>query len=296
VSLHDGLTDACSNYQHQDQKPVTGRGGKGALKMINQVRHFVKSRPVLYDIGIRAKRAIGWKTPSYDFFNRLSHVHNGCVNFIQIGANDGIRNDPIREFIIRDRWTGILVEPLPAVFAQLKDNYRRVKGTLLVFVNAAISTSNSENISFWTFDDRFLAPLPFEKRMWYLRKSSTSKDQLKKAVRGNYAFDQIVKEIKVPSMTLSHLVQKYWVRGQINLLVIDAEGHESAILTSMDFEVLNPDAIFFESQHLNRDKNKVFDFLSKNEYKMSEAHGDAIACRHGLTWHNNERAAARPEL
>jgi hypothetical protein len=72
--------------------------------------------------------------------------------------------------------------------------------------------------------------------MWYLRKSSTSKDQLKKAIKGNYAFDQIVKEVEVPSMTLSHLLQKYWGGGQINLLVIDAEGHESAIL-SMDFEL-----------------------------------------------------------
>ena len=249
--------------------------------MVNRIKGLLRSRPLLYDLAIPVKRALGWKTPSYDFFNQFSQMHNRSVNFIQIGANDGLRNDPIREFVVRDGWAGIFVEPLPEVFTQLKKNYHRVRASHLVFVNAAISRSNSESISFWTFDDRFLAALPFEKRMWYLRKSSISKDRLKKVVRASPSFDQVIKEVKVPCMTLSYLVQKYWVGGRINLLVIDAEGHESAILTSMDFEVLNPDAIFFESLHLGRDKNKVFDFLSKNTYTVSEVHGDAIACRKG---------------
>jgi hypothetical protein len=59
---------------------------------------------------------------------------------------------------------------------------------------------------------------------------------------------------------------------------------------------LNPDDIFFESQHLNQDKNKVFDFLSKNNYIVSEAHGDAIACKSSLTWRDSGGAAVSPEF
>ena len=34
--------------------------------------------------------------------------------FLEIGANDGVANDPIYPFVSRFGWTGIMVEPLPA--------------------------------------------------------------------------------------------------------------------------------------------------------------------------------------
>src|SRR6266481_6003650 len=43
--------------------------------------------------------------------------------FIQIGANDGVSNDPLYKFVIEYGWAGILVEPLPQVFEVLRRNY-----------------------------------------------------------------------------------------------------------------------------------------------------------------------------
>jgi hypothetical protein len=43
--------------------------------------------------------------------------------FVQIGANNGVTDDPIRQFLIKYHWHGVLVEPQPRVFQQLLKNY-----------------------------------------------------------------------------------------------------------------------------------------------------------------------------
>lgn len=92
--------------------------------MIRRLKDFIRTKPQQFDRLRAARRALRvGADPTYDFLNRFSRTRRGKVNFIQIGANDGLRNDPVREFIIRDRWQGILVEPLPAVFAMLQHNY-----------------------------------------------------------------------------------------------------------------------------------------------------------------------------
>ncbi len=42
------------------------------------------------------------------------------VTFVQIGANDGVWNDPIEPYLRGEKWRGVLVEPVPYVFARLK--------------------------------------------------------------------------------------------------------------------------------------------------------------------------------
>jgi hypothetical protein len=40
--------------------------------------------------------------------------------FVQIGANDGMGDDPVRRHVFEDGWVGVLVEPLPDVFERLQ--------------------------------------------------------------------------------------------------------------------------------------------------------------------------------
>src|SRR5688500_13005578 len=40
--------------------------------------------------------------------------------FVQIGANDATHNDPLNRAIRRADWRGLLVEPVPYVFARLE--------------------------------------------------------------------------------------------------------------------------------------------------------------------------------
>src|SRR5271166_6111911 len=60
--------------------------------------------------------------------------------FIQVGANDGLKDDPLRRFVSKYHWRGILVEPQPQVFERLVKNYEAEKQ--LVFENVAIDDAD----------------------------------------------------------------------------------------------------------------------------------------------------------
>src|SRR5271157_3744519 len=57
--------------------------------------------------------------------------------FVQIGANDGVCCDPIREYVIKSHWRGLLVEPVPFLFRRLVENYR--DEPQLIFENVAVA-------------------------------------------------------------------------------------------------------------------------------------------------------------
>ncbi|MFY9287282.1 MAG: FkbM family methyltransferase, partial [Alphaproteobacteria bacterium] len=59
------------------------------------------------------------------------------VYFIQIGAMDGVSYDPIHKHVKKQKWKGLLFEPIPDMFVKLQNNYRDCSG--LTFVNAAIA-------------------------------------------------------------------------------------------------------------------------------------------------------------
>jgi hypothetical protein len=63
--------------------------------------------------------------------------HKGEFFFVQIGAYDGLKSDPILAFVRDRRWRGILVEPQPDVFEKLKRNYANIPN--VIFENLAIA-------------------------------------------------------------------------------------------------------------------------------------------------------------
>jgi len=62
---------------------------------------------------------------------------NPDFRFLQVGANDGVRHDPIRELVLEFGLRGVLLEPLPDMFEALRENYSGQPQ--LEFVNAAVS-------------------------------------------------------------------------------------------------------------------------------------------------------------
>lgn len=243
---------------------------------MSRAKDFVRARAWLFDV---ARRFDTRQSPSRMFFRNFSRGCAGRVNFLQIGASDGLRHDPIREFVVRDEWSGILVEPLPDVFELLKRNYRHVRGSRLVFVNAAVSAVQGQDLSFWTFSDDFLLTLPQEHRLDYLQKSSFDKEHVLRFARRLGIAEEAMREIRVPGLTVDKLIEQHWTGGPIDLLVIDAEGHEPAILSGINFATWAPRAIFFESHLLGTAKDKVFARLAANGYHLTQLEGDTAAVR-----------------
>ena len=62
------------------------------------------------------------------------------LRFLQIGGMDGKRFDPIYAFIKHYRWSGVILEPLPDLFAALAANYANAPQVTLL--NAALTDTN----------------------------------------------------------------------------------------------------------------------------------------------------------
>ena len=56
--------------------------------------------------------------------------------FVQVGANDGLKDDQLSQYIKQDGWSGILIEPQAEAFERLQFNYRDCDN--LRFENTAI--------------------------------------------------------------------------------------------------------------------------------------------------------------
>ena len=78
----------------------------------------------------------------------LSNLYkNNLINkLVQIGANDGVRFDILRSFLIEFNTNALLVEPIPEYFEKLKNNYKDKKN--IVFENSAISINGEHNIMY----------------------------------------------------------------------------------------------------------------------------------------------------
>jgi FkbM family methyltransferase len=238
--------------------------------MWNPVMHlnsWLKSQPVLYDRMMPIKRVL-LRTPTYSYLDALSRERGGRLSFIQIGANDGLRNDPVREFVVRDGWHGVFVEPLPTVFAELKKNYPGSRFAGLHFENVAVSRQDGETLEFWTFSDTFLASLTPDDRVNYVQKSSFNRTHVEEFVRHDPLGERALQRIVVPCVTASTLAARYFPDGAFDLLVIDAEGYDKIILDSIDFSRTRPRVIFFESKYLGADADGIHRRLESAGYRV----------------------------
>lgn len=240
---------------------------------------FLRRSPLLYDSAKTAKRALGITTPVSRFLRRFSIAHDRRINFVQIGASDGLRRDPVREFVVGHGWSGLLVEPLPGVFELLKRNYRRVAEGRLTFVNAAIAGGPGGPLTFWTIAPEALDRVGLEARLGYLRKSSLDREQVVQWVDGTTITEADVVDVTVPSLSFSRLLDEHWDERELHLVVIDAEGYDLALLQSIDFERRPPGAVLYESKHLGEGEAIARELLESHGYDVTRLGEDTAAVR-----------------
>ena len=243
-------------------------------RMKSQVRRY----PRLWDRLKAVKRFAEIRSdPGYKFLDRFSKVVNRPVIFIQVGANDGLRNDPIREFVVRDKWSGVFVEPIPAVFELLKSNYSYLNHGLH-FLCAAVGNQGGGSLEIYAFCEEFLKSLPEEERLNYLRKASCDIEHVKKFVRPQHA--QHIVKTTVPVVSLSEIAADVLKTKAVDIVVVDAEGYEEKIIMGIDFKRLNPTAIFFESHHLRKQEQEhLFGYLGQHGYWMETIGGASVAVK-----------------
>lgn len=159
------------------------------------------------------------------------------LTFICVGANDG-NDDPLRVYIQKYRWRGVLIEPQPDVFAKLRANYAgRDQG--LAFENVAISTNP--------------APLRL-----YRRPPNASDDEgitvasadPKTTAKQLHLKPNELEKIMVPTARLDDIVARYGLAA-FDILQIDTEGFDWEVLQTLDLTKTRPWIIGFEHGHLS---------------------------------------------
>jgi FkbM family methyltransferase len=181
------------------------------------------------------------------------------LRFIQVGANDGRFGDPLRRYILKHGWTGVLIEPQPDVFAVLRGNYSDLTDRLF-FENVAISTQ------------------PGEMTLYRAKHSSTSQEGSARYVTSVASSNPhvtakqlklapaMLDRVKVPAMRLDALVAKYGFT-EFDLLQIDTEGHDWQVLQTLDLSKCKPLLIQFEHGHLPpRDLARAVAHLNASGY------------------------------
>ena len=191
---------------------------------------------------------------------------------VQIGANDGTAGDPLVEGFRTTRWSGLLVEPVPYLYEMLVTRYRDRPGIQMEC--AAISTRDGEAPLYR------LRSIPGQTPEWFNQLASLDREVLLKHRSSIPEIDSLLIEERVPTVRLDTLLARHRI-SRIDLLVIDAEGHDLEILRTLDLTCFKPTLLMFEHQHLSEDdKQAAYALLKMAGYDFRETpEGDAIAWR-----------------
>jgi FkbM family methyltransferase len=223
-------------------------------------------------LGFRLERTVIADKPRIDVFELALH-HVNLVKgkeffFLQVGANDGVRVDPIRRYVKEYHWRGILVEPQPKVFESLKENYR--DEPQLIFENVAIAEENG-SLSLFCLDESIDIPAATG---W------ASFDA--KHVRRLLKPDTPVQEIQVPAVTVGTLLSKHGV-GSVDLLQVDTEGYDYKVIKSFLETGIMPAVIRFEYPLLSQsDLEECLSSLADRRYAFWRDQVDIVAYRDPL--------------
>lgn len=184
--------------------------------------------------------------------NKISEIFSQKLKAIQVGANNGIANDPLRKYIVDFHWEAILIEPAPDIFDKLKALYE--DSANVVTLNAAISPSTCA-LKFYVVDPRAKQELGPRLPLWFDQLGSFDRTNIVKHLEG--ILEDYIVEIDVEMLTLNEVIEKYNFQG-FDVLHVDAEGYDIEVMETIDLEKYTPKYIIIEHKHLEESKKQFF--------------------------------------
>lgn len=179
---------------------------------------------------------------------------NKKTKVIQIGAMDGINFDDTRGFLDMYGWDALLIEPIPFIFEELKDNFKDRNN--YTFEQCAITDTDGE-VEMLT-----VHPDTIEKEGLHPGyKGMSALYPLKNGFGSDYQRDIDVKNqfginIKVPSLSLNSLFKKHNIE-QFDIFICDAEGYDWNIFKQLDLVTYRPKFIRLEYINLTEKEKEL---------------------------------------
>jgi FkbM family methyltransferase len=197
--------------------------------------------------------------------DRLAHDPDLFV--LQIGANDGLGGDPLRQLIMQHDLAGLLVEPLPDIFEALRANY--ADRPRLRFANVAIAAHAGVRPFYRVRPGTAGVP------SWWFGVAGFDR----RVLTSNGIPLEAIDTIRIATTTLTELLTEHGVK-RVDLLQVDAEGQDGAIVLAALDAGLTPAIINYESCHLPpREQYAVRQRLAAAGYGFVEIQPDTLAVR-----------------
>ncbi len=193
------------------------------------------------------------------------------LTFVQIGSCDGKANDPLHEVVRSGQWSGILVEPMPALFEQLVANYEGVTG--LRFFQVAIGGGEG-TMTMYSVDPRPEDP------DWVVQLTSFDRDVVMSHSDELSQLDSRIFTVEVESRTVASLIAEAGLT-KVDLLHIDAEGFDDQIIRDLPLTARwAPQFLIFEKKHLGRTRySDLRRLLRQAGYRVVNLWPDELAYR-----------------
>jgi len=206
---------------------------------------LLRGFPIIHDL---LRRLYCVLRPGIRFCVEHTFRNLGEVFVLKIGANDGVDNDLLADFLLHDdRYRGLLVEPIPSYAKMLSANY---EDTLRFKIEqVAIAAEDGKTTMYYvdeTATDSNGQPIP----KWLRGVASMDRAHVEKHLRPEVY--GAIRQITVECLSVASLLARNNVR-KIDLLQIDAEGHDYLILKQFDFSVIQPKLVIFERKHLSKE-------------------------------------------
>ena len=185
---------------------------------------------------------------------KLNDIKQSDVFFAQVGANDGSMNDPITKLVHKNRWKGILFEPVPCYFEKLRAHYADMPD--LILVNGACGDASAV-LDFYEVPDTADIPFP-----WMRGLSSFSRETVRKHFQSEAQFAAHVRQVQVRTEPLNACLDAHGIE-RCDFLVIDTEGFEPNVLQGIDCERFGVSLVVMEHEHLSPDaRDRCVDMLA----------------------------------
>ena len=198
-------------------------------------------------------------------------LHDGARSFLQIGANDGYLSDPINLAIFRHSLAGTFVEPQPNYFAELQKTYRNFPG--MVYVPCAIATEPG-TMTMYSLDCSS-GRLPG----WAHGVGTLSREQIQKFGDQIDDIDSWIRSQDVECITVAELLRRA-SHPDPDIVVVDAEGFDHAILSQFDFADLSTKLVIYETESMKKaDAADLGRRLEAAGFALVDADQDTVALR-----------------
>lgn len=233
---------------------------------------LLRYSPLTYDISRGAKHRLRSPNQLHRQLRDILSKRRGW-SFFQAGANDGVLDDPYREFIFNQGAHGVLVEPWLEFFTELRANYKHISHRLS-FLNAAVSYP-AQDLTFFNLNAERASALglaPSAQGMTGMERAP-----LERLLKKHGITEDIIISRTVRGYTIETLL-KLAGYDRVDVLFLDLEGYEETVLSSYDDERLQPKVLGFESKHL-KEKQMVFSQLEKRGFTLVHGEKDTLALR-----------------